>query len=475
MREKKTMAIVIAVGIGTFVSALDSSVVNLVMPMMQKDFGVSMSMLEWIMTAYLLVVSSLLLTYGRMSDLYGQKRIYLTGFFIFIIGSALCGLSRGIGMLIAMRIIQALGAGMLFSTGPAIITNAVPPENRGRALSAVAVSVALGLTSGPLIGGLLATHVGWPSIFYINVPIGIIGIIMVMKFVPDIKPKNEKIPFDIAGSILIFAALLLILLPLNISDDAKISPALFAGLLGAGVLLIAVFIMLELKLKYPMLNVRLFKNRVFAASNGAALFIYMAQFVLVFLSPFYLQTLRHFAPDFAGLLYLPMPLATLCIAPVSGILSDRVDSRLISSAGALIMAGGLLMLGLMNTWTPIPYILVSMAVTGFGFGLFQTPNNSAIMGNVPVQNRGTASGTLALMRNIGMALGVAVSGALFGFFNNKAQAIFALSGQTGTRLTDSVFSYAFHLTLYAAVAAALISMIASLIKGRVMTEKQKNA
>lgn len=232
MKDRKTIAIVVAVGIGTFMSALDTSVINLAMPLIQKDFGVSMSMLEWVLTAYLLVVSSLLLTYGRMSDLYGQKRIYLTGFFIFVVGSALCGLSANIAMLISFRIVQALGSGMLFATGPAIITNAVPPENRGKALSAISVSVALGLTSGPLIGGLLATHVGWPSIFYINVPVGIIGIAMVMKFVPDIKPKNEKIPFDIVGSILIFAGLLLILLPLNISGD--LPGALFAVLLALG-------------------------------------------------------------------------------------------------------------------------------------------------------------------------------------------------------------------------------------------------
>lgn len=472
MKDRKTIAIVAAVGIGTFMSALDTSVINLAMPMIQKDFNVSMSMLEWILTAYLLVVSSLLLTYGRMSDLYGQKRIYLTGFIIFVIGSALCGLSGNIAMLISFRIVQALGAGMIFATGPAIITNAVPPENRGKALSAVAVCVALGLTSGPLIGGLLATHVGWPSIFYINVPVGIIGIIMVTKFVPDMKPKNEKIPFDIVGSILVFAALLLILLPLNISDD--LPAALFAGLLGGGVLLIVIFVRLELRHKHPMLDIRLFKNRVFAASSGAALFIYMAQFVLVFLSPFYLQTLRQFTPDYAGLLYLPMPLTTMCVAPVSGILSDRIDSRFLSAAGAFIMAGGMLMLGLMNTGTSIAYIMVSMAVTGLGFGLFQTPNNSAIMGNVPVQNRGTASGTLALMRNIGMALGVAISGALFGILNNVAQTVYTAAGQTGAQLSDSVFVYAFHYTLYAAVAAALISMISSLIKGKVMTEKQKS-
>jgi EmrB/QacA subfamily drug resistance transporter len=472
MKDRKTLLIVAAVGIGTFMSALDSSVVNLALPLIKNQFGVTMSIVEWIVTAYLLVVSSLLLTYGRLSDLYGQKRFYLTGFIIFVIGSALCGLSSNIGMLVAFRVVQALGAGMLFSTGPAIITNAVPPENRGRALSAVAVAVALGLSSGPVIGGLLATYVGWPSIFYINVPIGIAGIVMVLRFVPDIAKKTEKVRFDVPGSILVFAGLFLLLLPLSISGDNK-SPVLFFPLLVAGLLLIAVFIVFELRQKNPMLNVRLFQNRVFAASNAAALLVYIAQFILIFLLQFYLQTLRGFPASYAGLLYLPMPLASLCVAPLAGILSDKVDSRFISSSGALVMACGLFLLSFLNTATPIAFIVISLAVTGLGFGLFNTPNNSAIMGNVPPQNRGTASGTLATMRNIGMALGVAISGALFSMWSSSATAALTAAGQTGAELTAHAFVSALHLTYLAAAAIATLATIASLIKGRVMTEKEK--
>lgn len=474
MKDKKTIAIVLAVGCGTFMSALDSSVVNLAMPLIKNQFSVSLSMVEWIVTAYLLVVSSLLLTYGRLSDLYGQKKFYLTGFIIFVIGSALCGFSSGIGMLITFRVVQALGAGMLFSTGPAIITNAVPPENRGRALSAVAVAVALGLSSGPVIGGLLATYIGWPSIFFINVPIGLAGIVMVFRFVPDIAKKTEKVRFDVLGSVLVFAGLFLLLLPLSISGDYT-SPALFYPLLIAGLLIIAAFIVYELKHKNPMLNVRLFQNRVFAASNAAALLIYVAQFVLIFLFQFYLQNLRGFAASFAGILYLPMPLASMCVAPLAGILSDKVDSRFISSSGALAMACGLFLLSFLKASTPIVTIIIAMAVTGLGFGLFNTPNNSAIMGNVPPANRGTASGTLATMRNIGMALGVAISGALFSLFNNSATAAYTAAGQTGNQLTANAFVYALRLTYLAAAAIAVLATVASLIKGKVMTEKEKNA
>lgn len=472
MKNSKTIAIILAVGIGTFMSALDSSVINLVMPIIKNDFQTSLSMLGWIATAYLLVVSSLLLTFGRLSDLYGQKKFYLVGFAVFVAGSVLCGLSPNLVMLIIFRVIQALGAAMLFATGPAIITNAVPPENRGKALSVTAVSVALGLCFGPVVGGFLATHLGWPSIFYINIPIGLFGFVMVYRYVPE-QEKKQKTPFDVLGSVLVFFALLLLLLPLSVSGDYPLPAALFISLIAAGLVMITLFILQERKRPNPMLDVSLFRNRVFASSNAAALFAYMSQFILVFLTPFYLQSLRMFTPSVSGLLYLPMPLAAMVIAPVSGSISDRFDSRILSSAGALLMACGLFMLSLLTAASPVWYIVISMATVGLGFGIFQTPNNSAIMGNVPPANRGTASGTLATMRNIGMAMGIAVSGALFSFFNEAAQEAFSSLGQTGTELFQNSFSYALHRTYLAAAIVALLAMTASLVKGRVFTERER--
>lgn len=468
MKNKKTTAIIFAVAIGTFMSSLDSSVVNLAMPLIKTHFGVTLSMVEWIVTAYLLIVSSLLLTFGRLSDLYGHKKVYSLGFVIFVIGSLLCGLSVNIGMLVACRVLQAVGAGMLFSTGPAIITNAVPEERRGKALSITAIAVALGLCIGPVIGGTLSTLLGWQSIFYINVPIGIFGIIMVNKFIPP-DEKTEAVPFDILGSVIVFFALLFILLPLNISGDYKIPLAEFLGSIAVGLILIAVFIVHEKRQAHPMLNMGLFKNRVFAASNAAALFTYMSEFIMVFLAPFYLESLRHYSALISGLLYLPMPLATMFIAPISGNFSDHYDSRYLSSGGALIMGCGLLMLSFLNINTSIAYIIISMVVTGLGFGMFQTPNNSAIMGNVPAGNRGSASGTLATMRNIGMVLGVAGSGALFSLFENKGTATFTAAGQLGETLQNASFVYALHLTFLIAVFVSLIAMAASLCKGKTNT------
>lgn len=472
MKNRKTTIIILTVGIGTFMSALDTSIVNLALPLIKGNFGISLSMVEWIVTAYLLVVSSLLLTFGRLSDLYGHKKVYLTGFVVFTTGSLLCALSPNINVLIAFRVIQAIGAGMLFSTGPAIITNSVPPEIRGKALSITAVAVALGLCAGPVLGGTLSTLFGWQSIFYINVPIGIFGLVMVIKNIPTEK-KSEPVPFDFLGSLLIFFALFLILLPLDISGDYPIPPVLFIGSIAVGILLIVWFVVHEKRFKYPMLKMSFFKNRVFAASNAAAIFIYMSEFIMIFLTPFYLETLRGYTAMQSGLLYLPMPLATMFVAPFSGSASDRVDSRYISSIGALILACGLYMLSFLKADTSNVYIIISMLVCGAGFGMFQTPNNSAIMGSVPLKNRGTASGTLATMRNIGMVLGVAVSGALFSHAQSKAEKLFSLQGQTEPLLTSNAFIYALHLTALVAVAVAVAAMVASFIKGKVPTEADK--
>lgn len=472
MNEKAVKATILTVGIGTFMSALDSSVVNLAMPLIKADFGVSLSMVEWIITAYLLVVSSLLLTFGRLADLYGHKKVYQTGFVIFTAGSLFCALSPNIALLILCRMLQALGAGMLFATGPAIITNAVPPEHRGKALSVTAVAVALGLCVGPVVGGTLSTLLGWQSIFFINVPIGILGLVMVKRNLTR-EEQTHPVPFDLAGSVVVFVALLLILLPLDISGDYHIPTPLFLACLGAGLLLVVCFVILERSRRYPMLDISLFQNRVFSASNAAAVFTYMAEFIMIFLAPFYLETLRGYSALLSGLLYLPMPLATMFVAPVSGSISDRFDSRYISSFGAFIMACGLFLLSFLNAVSPFPYIIFCMILTGLGFGMFQTPNNSAIMGNVPPANRGTASGTLATMRNIGMVLGVAVSGSLFSFFEDKAAGLYLSRGLSGDQLQASVFTYALHFTFLAAAAVALLAVIASFVKGKVRTEQEK--
>lgn len=465
-KKRKTLLMMLSLGLGTFMSTMDSSVVNTAVPVIQKQFGVSMAEVEWVITAYLLVISSILLFFGRISDIFGHKKLYLTGFILFTIGSGLCSLSISIGMLIACRVFQALGAAMMFATNYAIITHHVDPQNRGKAFSVISIAAAAALSTGPVLGGTLAGALGWQSIFYINIPVGLIGICLAIRNIPAESPGN-RVPLDVSGSAMVFAALFLILLPLD-QIAAGLHPYLFWGMFITGVVLAIVFINYEKHIEHPMLNFSLFKIRVFSAGLGAAALNFMAQYIMAFLSPFYLQTVRMLSPAMTGLLYIPMPLATLLTAPLSGYVSDRFDTRYLSSAGMGVMAIGLFMMSFLNADTPYGYIVISFIICGIGSGLFQTPNNNAVMSNVPTEYRGISSGMLATSRNIGMVLGVAICGALFAVFSSNATELFTQQGMKGTALEQSSFVYALRYIYWVAAGIAVLSMLVSLTKGKII-------
>ncbi len=463
LTKKRMTFMLMSLAIGSFMTVMDSNVVNVVLPVIQNDYHETLSAVEWVVTAYLLIVSSMLLTFGRLSDIFGHRKVYLIGFYIFTLGSFLCGLSVNIGMLIGCRVFQAIGAGMMFSSNFAIITKYVAPENRGKAFSVTAIAVAVGCCVGPVVGGVLASLFGWQSIFFLNIPFGIVGIILATKSIP--KDSNEPpIPFDIKGSMLIFAALFLILLPLNLAGDESLSPILFTVLMAAGMILLLVFILIERKLKYPLLNLSLFQNRIFSANLVASSFNFMAQFILAFIAPFYFENVRMLSTAATGLVYIPMPLAMLVVAPFSGRFSDRHDSRIMAASGMGIMALGLLMLCFVALDTPYWYMITAMILTGAGSGMFQIPNNSTVMGNAPMQHQGAASGMLATMRNIGMVIGVSISGIIFNYTSTRAKAFYTVHGLYGSSLTKASLVTGMQVTVSAAVIAALLAMAFSIIQ-----------
>jgi EmrB/QacA subfamily drug resistance transporter len=465
LSKRRMTFMLLSIAIGSFMSVMDSNVVNVVLPVIQNDYHVTLSIVEWVVTAYLLIVSSMLLTFGRLSDIFGHRKVYLTGFIIFTLGSLLCGLSANIGMLIGCRIFQALGAGMMFSSNFAIITEYVATENRGKAFSVTAIAVAVGCCVGPVVGGVLASLFGWQSIFFMNIPFGIVGIFLAAKSIPK-DLKGTPVPFDIRGSILIFVALFLILLPLNLASNESISPILFAGLLTAGLIFLVVFILIEGTSKYPLLNLGLFQNRIFSANLIASSFNYMSQFILAFIAPFYLENVLMLSTAMTGLIYIPMPLAMILVAPFSGRFSDRHDSRIIAASGMGVMALGLFLLCFVKLDTPYWYIILAMILTGAGSGMFQIPNNSTVMGNAPAQHRGAASGVLATMRNIGMVIGVVISGALFSYASIRAKTVYASYGLSGSSLTKASYVTGMQATVFVAVIAALLAMVFSLIQKR---------
>ena len=460
-----TKLTVFTVALGTFMSSFDINAANIALPMIQNSFHTSIAIVEWVVVAYLLTLCSTQLTIGRISDLYGPKKVYTAGFIFFTVSSILCGLSWNIISLILFRILEAISAAMMASTSSAIITNAVAPTSRGKALSLTAIAVAVASCAGPTLGGLLASKFGWNSIFFINIPIGILGTLFSFKFIQKDAAKSD-VKFDVLGSVLIILALTAILLPLDLLSLNTINMLTAVLLVGAGLVLAVTFIVHESRSDHPILNLSLFKNHIFANSNFAATLFYTAEFMMVFLSPYYLQQQHQLTPSVAGMMMFPMALMMLIFAPIAGTLSDKFDSRLISSIGMAILTAAILGFGGFQANTPIALLIVMFAVVGIGAGLFNTPNNSAVMGSVSATHRGIAGATLGTMRTIGMVLGEALSATLLSANLSRGTHIFSLQGVSGLLLQQSAFGYAMHITCYAAAGCALLAMLFSLTRGK---------
>lgn len=464
LTKSRRFQILSAVAIGTFMGPLDSSVVNIALPNIREYFQTSLGTVEWVVMSYLLVISSLLLTYGRLGDMFGHKKIYMIGFILFTIGSLLSAISPSILTLILFRAFQAIGAGMMMAMGPAIVTDIAPPKERGKFMGIIAISVSIALTTGPVLGGFLTTHFGWQSIFYINLPIGIIGYWWAKKVIPESNHSGEQ-HFDIKGAVVLFLSLTSLLFSLSYTEKVGWSNPYIIGLLVAGLFLLVLFIYIEKRVDHPMVDLSIFNNRLFSMGNLSSLLSFVAQFSVILLMPFYLQQLLKLQPSEAGLLFIPMPLTMLLVAPISGVISDRIDSRYISSFGMVITALGMWQLSLLHIESTRLSMILGMITVGLGIGMFQTPNNSAVMGSVPKNRLGIASSMLATMRNMGMVLGVAISGAIFTSQQNHLTNVLSAKGLTGAELKIEAFTGAFHLTFLVAALLAVIAVFTSLVRG----------
>jgi EmrB/QacA subfamily drug resistance transporter len=409
---RRKWLVLFAIGIGSFMGALDGSVVNTILPIMRDDFGASVAGIEWVVTVYLLVVSGLLLTFGRLGDLHGHRRVYVSGFALFIIGSGLCGLSPSAGALVGFRALQALGSAMLAANAPAILTGNFPAIERGRALGLQATMTYLGLTVGPSLGGWLTGAFGWRSVFYINVPVGALALWLSLRFIPSDHPAERSAPFDATGAALFILGLVALLLGLNQGHAWGWSSVPTLASLALAALALAAFVRLERRQSHPMLDLRLFKEPVFTLSTASAVVNYIGLFHITFLMPFYLIQGRGFTPQQAGLLLTAQPLVMALVAPLSGALSDRVGTRLPSTIGMVILTGGLLLFSRVAPDTPPGAVVALLAVAGLGTGVFISPNNSALMGSAPAGRQGIAAAVLATARSLGMVLGIGIAGAI---------------------------------------------------------------
>ncbi len=441
------------VWIGMFMATLDGSIVNVALPTLTEYFKTDITTIEWVVMAYLLTITSLLLSLGRISDMIGRKTIFAGGLAIFTIGSGLCAISGSENQLIFYRVVQGIGAAMLMATGIAIITHAFAPRERGKAMGLIGTVVAIGSMAGPVAGGFLIENVGWQSIFYINIPIGIFGTAMALT----VLRKDETTPgqtFDIPGALALFISLMSLLLALSQGQESGWLSGYIILLFVLSIVFIIIFILIETKARHPVMELQHFRNRPFAAANISALISFTALYNVILLMPFFLQNELGYSPEGVGIVFLAVPLVMSVASPLSGWLSDRTNSFLLSSIGIGISSVSILWLGYLSPTSGSIDVVLRLALLGLGMGLFQAPNNSIIMGALPKEKIGIAAGTLGTMRNMGMVIGVAVSGAVF-------SSRYVYYGNVG-----SSFLPAFRDTYTVSAIICGIAMLTSLVRGK---------
>lgn len=445
--------VLIAIGAGTFMSALDTSVVNTILPIVNTHFNSDIATVEWVVITYLLLISGLLPSFGRLGDIYGHKSVYMIGFFVFIISSLLCAIASCIYTLIAARAVQAIGAAMLSANSPAILTKSFPSQQRGQALGLQATMTYAGLITGPSLGGWLAEIFSWRAVFFINLPVGLIAMALSIIAIPKDNKNETREQFDVPGAIFFMGGLVALLFSLNQGSEYGWGSLPILSLFIFSIICSIIFISIEKRQNRPMLDLSLFNHRIFSTSAISAILNYICVYCVLFLMPFYLIQGRGISSSQSGLILSAQPLVMAIIAPISGTISDKIGARIPGVVGMGLLSIGLFMLSRLNLQTPMSFIIFSLITTGLGIGIFISPNNSALMGAAPFNRQGIAAGIMATSRNVGMVLGIGFSGAIF-------TTILAMNSDANTSLIIAI-QYSF----LAASVIALLGVFTSAIRG----------
>jgi EmrB/QacA subfamily drug resistance transporter len=404
--------VLVAIAFGTYVATMDFSIVNIALPTLSREFDASPDTVIWATLVFSLTATSLTLTAGRVGDLFGRRRVYLTGWLIFTIGMTGVGFAQSIGQLIALRAVQAVGMSMVVANGSAIVVDAFPATERGRALGATNAAVGAGLMSGPILGGLILSLLDWRAIFYLRIPLGIAAFLMVLLVVHERPRAAAGRRLDIPGALALFGALGGTILAMNRGVAwGWTSPAIL-GLFAIGLFSFIAFIRIERRSSSPIISLDLFRNRSFSFPALTLMLNFVGQAAVTFLMPFYLIQVHGYSTARAGFVIVTIPALMLAFASFSGYVADRYGFRYQQAVGSALVTLGLLSLTTLTADTPMLAIMARLSLIGLGSAIFQAPNSSAIMGSVPPQQLGTASASVATSRNIGNATGLALMGTI---------------------------------------------------------------
>jgi EmrB/QacA subfamily drug resistance transporter len=454
--ENKKWWTLVAVAFGLFMIMLDNTIVNVALPSIERSLHMSISSLEWIVTAYALTFAALLITGGKLGDLYGRRKMFIAGLAVFTLASLACGLAPSAGFLIGARAVQGVGAALMNPATLSIITATFPPKERGQAIGIWAGVSALALAIGPLLGGLIVDNINWHWIFYVNVPVGVVGIIVSRFVIAESRDTSREQSIDIPGLVTSSAALLALSYALIEGNRHGWGSPEIIGLFAAAAVLFAVFIVLELRQRLPMLDLGLFKIGSFVGANVVAMLVSLGMFGVFFFISLYVQNVLGYSPTKAGAIFLPMTILIILVAPIAGKLSDRVGSRWLMGAGMSILGVSLLLYQRIGLHTGFWSLLPQLLLGGVGMALTMSPMTSAAMGSVPVDKAGVGSGVLNSFRQVGGSLGIALMGAILLTYQHPTKSKAVAAQQYVNGLHAALLVSAFIAFAAAGVAIALV-------------------
>lgn len=450
--------------IGAFMAAVDASIVNIALPLLQRYFHVGLSTITWISLVYLLTLASLIIPLGRIADLVGRRWMYAIGFSVFIIGSFLCGISTALSFLLVSRVVQAVGAAMLQANSVAIITAATPAHDRGKAIGIQGSAQAIGLSIGPAIGGTLLSFLSWRWIFFVNVPIGIVGTILGVLMLPPDRPPAVREHFDFAGAIALALPLVAMIYVLNTGGDLGwTSPAVIASCIVA-VCGFTAFFIIERRTKNPMLDISLFRIPVIMMGSITGVLSFAVMYAVTLLGPFELDHLGALPSYTAGLYMMVIPLGMTVFTPVSGALADRFGTRLLTVLGMFVAIAGTVALAasvsLLHHNGGYVLLLAGFFLVGTGLGVFTPPNNSSVMASSPKHHLGVTGGILNMSRTMGMSIGVTLGGLFYRLF------LAAHGAENEAAATSTQMSLAFQDAYLFIAVVGLLAFVLSMFRKR---------
>jgi len=409
--NKNRWVILLIVVMVTFMCTLDSSIVNVALPVMAKALNVTSAGIQLVVTSYLIIIAATILVFGRLGDIVGKTKVFKFGIALFTIGSLFCGITSSLPGLVLARVIQAVGAAATMANNQGIITAVFPSNERGKALGITGTFVALGAMVGPALGGFIVDASSWEYIFLLNVPIGIITLFYSFKILPK-GHKTMKVKLDGIGALLFIFAIVPLFVALGRGQEIGFTqPTILLSFFIAAISFIA-FIIVEKKIKNPLLELKIFENKLFSLSIFCGFISFVSLFCSIIIQPFYLQDVLKYSPSFTGVILIISPLVLSVVAPLSGHLSDKIGSEILTFIGLVVTSLGLLLMSTLNEQSSLISMVFFIAVLSIGNGLFQSPNNSLIMSTVPRDKLGIAGSINGLIRNLGMVCGIALSTSL---------------------------------------------------------------